>query len=246
MPSAPRPSSDVNPTLDATAGRVRLHLTHITGTVVDTNTGELTLDLFAIDGRNPLFFDFDDTGGSITTDADPTNYQVDTGTLDISDFAVDDSARAFGFMTPFGAAPPDFDARTIVHGDDIRALLGIGWGLGGTDAPFISMGRDGFIVDVANTDLGLRRFLQVGPRIVDIRTLASPIRVEPATEGRTLYATTRDREVEIFTDFEAYAQHVNNLLTGGSNMRALTARGSFDVDTTTLTANYVSIIFTVN
>ena len=39
---------------------------------------------------------------------------------------------------------------------------------------------------------------------------------------------------------------MNNLLTGGANMRALTARGSFDVDTTTLTANYVSIIFTVN
>ncbi len=239
-------SSDVNPTLDATASRVRLQLTHLTGTVVDTNTGELTLDLFAIDGRNPLFFDFDGTGGSISTDADPQNYQVATGVLDINDFEVDDSARAFGFMTAFDAAPPDFDASTIVHGDDIRALLGIGWGFGGTDAPFSSMGRDGFIVDVANTDLGLRRFLQVGPRIVDIKTLASPIRVEPAVEGRTLYAATRDREVRVFTDFEAYAEHVNNLLTGGSNMRALTARGSFDVDSTTLTANYVSIIFTVN
>ena len=157
------------------------------------------------------------------------NYQVATGALDIGDFAVDDSARAFGFMTPFGAAPPDFTARTIVHGDDIRALLGIAWGLGGTEAPFSSMGRDGFIVDTANTDIGLRRFLQVGPRIVDIRTLASPIRVEPATEGRTLYAATRDREVRVFTDFEAYAQHVNNVLHGGANMRALTARGSFDV-----------------
>ena len=165
-------SSDVNPTLNATAGRVRLQLTHLTGTVVDKNTGELSLDLFAIDGRNPLFFDFDNTGSSAVTDADPVNYQVATGALDIGGFAVDDSARAFGFMTPFGAAPPDFTARTIVHGDDIRALLGIAWGLGGTEAPFSSMGRDGFIVDIANTDIGLRRFLQVGPRIVDIRTLA--------------------------------------------------------------------------
>jgi hypothetical protein len=36
---------------------------------------------------------------------------------------------------------------------------------------------------------------------------------------------------------------VNALLNGGNNMRSFTARGAFDVDTTTLAANYVAIQF---
>jgi hypothetical protein len=101
------------------------------------------------------------------------------------------------------------------------------------------------VVDIENGDIGLRHFIQVGARIEDITTLDSPMTIEPATSGRTLYAITRDREVEVFTDFEEFATKVNSRLNGGSNMRALTARGSFDADTTTLTANYVSIILTL-
>jgi hypothetical protein len=47
----------------------------------------------------------------------------------------------------------------------------------------------------------------------------------------------------MYRDFAAFAQRVNNLLNGGSTMHALTARGSFDEPSTTLTANYVAIAF---
>ncbi len=72
--------------LDATAGRVRLHVTQVLGTVVDAVPGQITLDLFSIDGRSAEFFDFTGTGGSILTDADPENYEIDTDVLDVSDF----------------------------------------------------------------------------------------------------------------------------------------------------------------
>jgi hypothetical protein len=228
--------------LDATAGRVRLHATHLLGTVVSAVTGQINLDLFSIDGRNAEFFDFSGTGGSIITDADPENYEIDTDVLDVSDFDPDDPARVFGFVTPFGAAPPDFSGRTLVNFDELRALLGIGWGFDGTDAPFMTMGSNGFVIDTTNTDLGDRRFIKVGPRIVDITTLASPMTIEPA-DGRTAYAISRGRRVEIFRDFPAFAERVSRLLGGGSNMQALTARGSFDAPSTTLTANYVAIAF---
>jgi hypothetical protein len=175
------------------------------------------------------------------------NYQVATGVLDIGDFEVDDSARAFGFMTPFGAAPPDFDARTIVHGDDIRALLGIRLGPRRHGrAVHLPWAATGSSFDVREYGPGAAALPPGGPahRGHPHAPGAHPGRA--GDRGRTLYAATRDREVRVFTDFEEYAQHVNNLLTGGSNMRALTARGSFDKDSTTLTANYVSIIFTLN
>ncbi len=239
-------SSNTDPVLNARAGRVRLVQTQLAGTVVNSITGQLRLDLFSIDGRNAFFFDFTDTGGSASTDADPANYQVDTGDLDLADFHPGEPARVFGFVTPFGDAPPDFEGETLVNFDDIQALLGVGWGFGGTDAPFLSMGRDGFVLDAGNPELGARHFIKVGPRIEDLTALASPLTIEPATEGRTLYAVSRPpRRVEVFRGFEDFATRVNNLLNGGSTLRTLTARGSYDEASTTLTANYVAITFTV-
>jgi hypothetical protein len=238
-------SSDFNPTLDATAGRVRLHRTHLTGLVQSVVSGELRLDLFSIDGRDPQFFDFDGTGTSLITEADPENYQMDTGTLDLDDFEDDEGAAAFGFVTAFGSAPPDFEATTLVDFDALRALLGIGWGFFGTDAPFLSMGQNGFVIDVTNVDLGARQFLKIGPRIFDITSdLPVPITVEPAESGPQLYAIAQRLEVEVFSDFGDFAARVNSLLNNGSNMRSFTARGAFDVDTTTLAANYVAVSFT--
>jgi hypothetical protein len=237
-------SSDSNPILDATGGRVRLHLTHLTGTVNAATTGEVRLNLFSIDGRDPQFFDFDHTGSSLISEANPQDYQVDTGTLDISDFDTGEGIGVFGFVAPFESAPPDFTAKTLVDFSDLRALLGIGWGFGGTEAPFLSMGQNGFVIDPTNIDLGQRQFLEVGPRVFDITSdLPEPITIEPAETGPTLYAVARGLEVETFSDFGDFASRVNSLLNGGSNMRSFTARGSFDQDTTTLSANYVAISF---
>jgi hypothetical protein len=238
-------SSDFDPTLDATAGRVRLHRTELTGLVVSAVTGELVLDLFSIAGRNPEFFDFDRTGTSLITEADPRNYQVDTGTFDVRDFGDGDGAAAAGFVAPFGSAPPDFEATTIVDFEELRALLGIGWGFNGTDAPFLLMGRNGWVVDVTNVDLGQRRRLEIGPRVFDIRRdLPEPITIEPVAEGRAVYSVTRGLRVELYGNFEDFNARVNSLLNGGWRMRALTARGAYDVPTVTLEANYVAVAFT--
>jgi hypothetical protein len=235
-------SSDFNPTLDAS--RVRLHRTELTGLVVGAVTGELRLDLVSIAGRDPQFFDFDRTGTSLITEADPRNYQVDTGTLALGDFDTGDGAAAFGFVAPFGAAPPDFEATTIVDFEELRALLGIGWGFNGTEAPFMSMGQGGFVVDVTNVDLGERQRLVIGPRVFDITSdLPEPITIEPVVEGRAIYSVTRGLQVELYGDFGDFASRVNALLNGGWRMRALTARGEYDVPTTTLAANYVAVAF---
>ena len=237
-------ASDFNPTLDATGGRVRMHQTHLTGVVVNASSGELRLDLFSIDGRDPQFFDFDGTGTSSIAVANPQDYQIGTGNLDLGDFDNGDGAAAFGFVAPFGSAPPDFQSRTLIDFEELRALLGIGWGFAGTEAPFLSMGQNGFVVDVRNIDLGERQRLEIGPFVFDITSdLPEPISIEPPADGPQIYSVTRGLRVEHFSDFGDFATRVNSLLRGGSNMRALTARGAFDIDTTTLEANYVAVSF---
>lgn len=228
-----------SPTLDATAGRVRLHRTRVSGTVASALPGMLTMDLFAIDGRNPEAFDFSGTGVSADADADPGAYEIATGVLDVAGFAPGDPAAALGFVTPFGAAPPDFEARTLVRFDEIRAMLGVGWGLGGTAAPFLSMGPDGFVLDPANPELGERRYLKIGGRLIDITTLPSPLTVAP-TDGRPrVYAVALFRRVEVYRDFAVFAERVATLLGGGSTLRALHARGQYAADGVTLEANCV-------
>ncbi|HWN07265.1 MAG TPA: DUF4382 domain-containing protein [Steroidobacteraceae bacterium] len=239
-------SSDFDPTLAASGGRVRLHRTRMTGTVVNAILGELRLNLFSIEGRDPQFFDFDGTGSSSITEANPQDYQVGTGSFDLGDFDVNDGAEVFGYVGPFRTAPPDFTSQTLVHADELRALLGIGWGFDGTEQPFVTMGENGFVIDTGNIDLGERQRLEIGPFVFDITSnLPAPIRIEPAADGPHLYALSRGVIVENFSDFGEFATRVNSLLRGGSNLRALTARGAFDVDTTTLEANYVAVAFVV-
>ena len=237
-------SSDSEPVLDARGGRVRLLPTRLTGFVVSAVTGELRLDLVSLEGRDPQFFDYDRTGTSLITEADPEDYQVDTGTLDTRDFDDGDGAAAVGFVAPFGSAPPDFEASEIVDFEELRALLAVGWGFNGTDAPFVSMGSNGFVVDVTNVDLSERQRLEIGPSVFDITSdLPQPIRVEPVDTGPARYVVARELEVQVFSDFGEFAGRVNSLLNGGANLRALTARGVYDVPSVTLAADYVAVSF---
>jgi hypothetical protein len=227
-------------TLDATEGRVRLQLTHLSGTVVSADPGALTLDLFSIDGRRPAIFDFSGTGVSPENDANPARYEIATGALQLSSLLSDSPARVFGFVTPFGSAPPDFEGRTVIDVRDVRADLFLGWGVEGTNAPFLSIGEDGLVIDNANPDIGARHFIIIGPRLIDITALASPPTIAPA-DARTLYAIGEPRRVEVFGEFGRFAAALSEKLAGGQKALGMTAHGRFDAGSTTLTANYVSV-----
>jgi hypothetical protein len=227
-------------TLDATAGRVHLNLTHLSGSVVSANPGLVALDLFAIDGRRPAIFDFAGTGVSPASDADPLNYEVATGSLGILGLTPDSPVRVFGFAAPFGFAPPDFVGRTVVDFSGIRAVLGVGWGLDGTGAPFLAMGADGLVVDDANPDLGLRHHIKIGPRFLDITAFAAPLTVAPAA-GRRLFALGEPGSVEVFREWTPFVERLTEKLNGGAKAQAMVARGAFDAGSTTLTANYVAV-----
>jgi hypothetical protein len=198
------------------------------------------LDLFAIDGRRPEIFDFAGTGASALTDADPLDYEVLTGALDVLGLTPDSPARVYGFVTPFGFAPPDFIGRTVVDFSELRAELGVGWGDAGTSAPFLSMGVDGLVLDGANADLGLRHHIRIGWQIIDITGLASPVTVAPAV-GRTLFAIGDGVSVEVFHDWAPFVDRLTMRLSGGAKAQGMFARGRYDAGSFTLTANSVAI-----
>ena len=98
-------------TLDASAGRVRLDLTHVQGSLRGSATGDITLNVKSIDRQPVSLFSFTGTGSG--ADTDPTKYVVATGALNVSSFSVGELVLSIGFVNPFGKAPPDFNAVSV-------------------------------------------------------------------------------------------------------------------------------------
>ena len=231
-------------TFDAQQGRVRLELTHLLGTVMSASPGNLALDLASIDGRRLSIFDFTGTGSAPDADADPGNYEIVTGNLSLTGLLNGSPARVFGFVTPFGAAPPDFEGRNVVDFQDVRALLGVGWGLTGTATPFLSIDAQSIVIDNANASIGLRHFIAIGPTLIDIETLPTAPTLVPG--GRGLYAIGQPRRVEVFSDFAEFSARLSSKLASGSKALGLSAGGSFDAATSSLTANHINVILSAS
>ncbi|HTQ35434.1 MAG TPA: hypothetical protein VMH77_00205, partial [Steroidobacteraceae bacterium] len=215
-----------NSSLDATAGRVRLNYTHLFGTVGASAAGSLTLALQDIDGRDPARFNFAGTGAASASDADPAHYVVSTGSLDISAAANGAYARLFGFVTPFGTAPPDFTADTIVDFTSTRASLGLTWGAVGAIAPFSASSTTALTLNLT----GLHGLITLGARPIDVSTLAIGLTLVPATGGTLVFAIAHraSHAVSNYSTFADFATQLSTELNGTTAMYSLTAEGTFD------------------
>ncbi len=239
-------ASNGDVTLDATAGRVRMHLTHLLGTEKSTLPGSLTLDLSSIDGHPASVFNFAGTGLQPAQDALASSYEIDTGTLSLSNLTVGSAARVFGFVEPFGAAPPDFEGRTLVDFRDVPAVLSVGWGIAGTSAPFLSIdASSGLVIDNHNPQIDLRHFIFVGPQVIDVKTLPGSPRIAPDTAGTGMFAIGEPLHVEIYSTFADFISKLNSKLLA-QKVISISATGSYDEASNVLTAPRVLVEMTAN
>jgi hypothetical protein len=231
--------SSGNVTLDATSGRVRMEVTHAAGFVKSAITGTLTLDVQSIDRRRISDFDFSGTGASPAQDADPANYEVATGSLTLAGLDPGAPAEVLGFVTPFGMAPPDFTGTTVADFRAARAELEIGWGSGGTAAPFTSVGAGGIVIDATNTAIGEAHFIRIGPTFTDIVSLSTPATIVTDTSKPGVFAIREAHSVQLYSDFSSFTDALATKLSGGEKLVELSATGSFDAATGDFTSQRV-------
>ncbi len=229
-------------TLDATAGRVRMRPTPVYGFVKQASTGSLTLQLDSIAGRKVAAFDFTGTGQSTAQDADPANYEVATGTLDLSMFTNGEPIKLIGFPTPFGMAPPDFTARTMVDFPRLPALMTLGWGASGTTAPFSTQEATGLVLDLANANIGRLHVISIGPRVLDLTKLPASPRIVPPSSGMTAYLEVMKDNSNSFQDFGDFVADLGTKLNGTTAMLTFTATGSYDGDSNVFTARSIVVV----
>ncbi|MEZ5498499.1 MAG: hypothetical protein R3E77_03595 [Steroidobacteraceae bacterium] len=216
------------PVLDATAGRVRLHLTPLAGRVVAADAGEVRVELAALGRLRPAVMDFTGTGATLPEDADPADYQVATDLAAAATLEVGSAVRAFGFVTPFGSAAPDYRARTLVSLPQIPALLAISWQDAGSATPFLSVDVSGIVLDTMSSELGTRHHIVVGDRLLDLATQAAPLRIVARENSRGLYAIEVNRRIEIFSDFADYTAALTRALNDGHKLKAMIGSGEYD------------------
>ncbi len=102
--------------MTAANGYARMRVSSVRGQVgvLPTQTNDLEVNASSINGRSIGIYDFSGTGVA-GEDADPSSYEIDTGTLSLDNILLDDVVTVRGFPTPFGTAPADFTAESIIE-----------------------------------------------------------------------------------------------------------------------------------
>ncbi len=228
--------------MDATEGAARMLFTTLRGTTVAVDeqdaTAQLTMDLQSINHRRIEIFDFSGTGIDATNDADPESYQIATGTLDLSALQIDGPVKVRGFVEPFGQAPADFAAQTIVTVDDLRTLMKVDW-RPPTGEAFSTLSAEQIVLNLDGA--GHFHHLVRGWILTDLTDLAQAPSVVPEGDGGGMFVIRLHGSVQVFLEFDAFVEALTQWIDDGQLVNKFEAVGVFDDAAAALTVGVVEI-----
>ncbi|NOY44039.1 MAG: DUF4382 domain-containing protein [Deltaproteobacteria bacterium] len=229
--------SDDGGTATFQAERIRMLVTRIAGTVNDVQEGEVLLALEHIEGRRPGTFDFTGTGSTAEDDADPSDYRVNAGGLSLDGVVAEAPVRVFGFVTPFGQAPPDFEAVTVADYSEAVARLRVRWTDG--SATELSVAEAGLTLDL--TGAGALHHVFRGGVATELTAEPAPT-LAPANPDRGPFVIHRRGErTEVYGRYAEFADALGAELAGGGHVAFLSGLGTFDPETQTFTARRIFV-----
>jgi len=222
--------------LDASAGRVRLDLTSASGLVTAQGSGSLTLNLTTLGGRAISAFDFFGSG------ADPTQYGVATGSLDLTNSTVGAPVIAAGFSNAFATVKPNFTATALLDPTSIQAELVLDWS-GGTAAPFSSFDGSAIVLDPAAGNFGLRHQIQIGSQAINLAGLSSNLSITPATNSSAVFSIghASSSTVENFDTYAAFISQLQSELNGTTAATGMTALGQYTASSVAFSATNITL-----
>jgi len=226
-------------TMDATAGRLRIVPTRAWGTVTAGGVGSASLDLASLDRWPATAFNFAGTGTNSAQDANPAAYLITGGTTDYAALT-GQPAAADGIAAPFGAAPPDFLASAVTPGTTLDSSLEVEFVLAGTTQPFSSVSSTTVVPNLASASLGTVHVLRKGPFLTDLTSLPSSPSIIAGTAGRDVFAIgSAAAGINVFS---AFADFITALDANKAAVARVTARGTYDAATNTLSASAIHVV----
>lgn len=224
-----------NVALNASAGLVRLENTTAAGAVTTPGTGSLYANLYNLDGRNAGTFDF--------VLANPGQYLVDTGALDLTNAVQNASVILTGLTADFGSTSPDFTASALLDPTTINAELVLDFGAAGSAVPFAAISSSELDMLISVAGAGSRHQVAVGGQVLDVTQMTAGLIVVPSSTSTLVYAIahTSSSMVENFNSFANFITALQGELTGSTLATTITAEGIYATAGNTLTATSVTV-----
>ena len=194
-------------TSSTNTGSVRLQSTELWGPLVSSAPGSVVMNVQTINNWPVSDYDFSGNGAIAQN---PAAFSVDTGAIPLpAGTAAGDPLWVNGFVTPFGKAPPDFNAVAVNNELSVQlAAAQVGGGAPpvpgvqtcgvasevcdpaslqvvwtsppGTLTPFEALSAAGFSINLSDAEL-VSAVIRIGPESIDLNSLpASPL-VVPTT-----------------------------------------------------------------
>jgi hypothetical protein len=239
-------------------GSVRLQSTELYGSLTSVASGSLQLNLQAIELWPASVYDFAGNGVSAAQDPVAANFAVNTGALTLPAAVPGDPLWIDGYVAPFGTAPPDFTAFSVLAEPSVQATLAVIWTGTGTTAPFTTLTSTGLTIDLTNAAFGSGQ-LRVGAETVDITTLSASPNIVPGvaapdpTSGLPLYnprfsvgpgaqSEASSTPIASFNTFAAFATQLDTTFAVPTPATQLVARGTYDRASNTFTASSIDVV----
>ena len=224
--------------LDATEGYAHIQLTTISGLTVYTGLPWFVVDLNSIGRRRISIFDFSGTGISPENDADPANYEIDVGSLDVSSIPLGNPVKVRGFMNSFGQAPEDFQAWTVVDVSNVRACLAVNW-VPPSATAFESLSSEYLTLNLEG--VGIFHHLDRAGVIIDLTELLDSPSIQPPEAGEGVFLISQAGTHQVHFTFESFVTDLEERLADSGTVKGLFASGLFNDATATLTVRHIAI-----
>ncbi|HEY2675552.1 MAG TPA: DUF4382 domain-containing protein [Steroidobacteraceae bacterium] len=241
--------SSGNKTLDATAGSARLMITPLWGQYTSQAAGVVTLMLQSLDGNPAPVFNFAGTGTSSAQDATAAAYTVNVpSSLQLPTTNAGSPVRFLGFVEPFGMAPPDFAATTLVSYANTAAQLQVLWAPPGLTAPFVApLSATNVVISQANLQSAWFQSVRVGPQRFKPDAVSAGLTLVPnttATMTQFAIGHAKSRKIDGYDNFGDLITALNTDLNGMTALLGVFARGPYDSTSGILSVN--SVIFVLS
>jgi hypothetical protein len=240
----PGTDSSGNPTLDATGGTALLLPTSGVGLVTATATGSVTVGLQNLGGVDASALNFAGTGATSQQDATASSYQISVpSSISTSSAGAGAPVGFTGFVTPFGSAPPDFAATTLIGYGEGHTVFDAWWAPPGVTTPFSTLTGSELLLSQTTLQASAQKVIRIGGVTVDPSTLSGGLELLPdmtGTEQSFAIAHAKSHSVDNFSSFNDLATALATDLNGSTAVVQVMAEGSYA--TGALTADHVIVV----
>lgn len=235
--------SDSNaPVMDASAGHVHMEINQVEGSV--TEKSPFVMDLEKINGRSPALFDFSGTGDSVLDDVDTTDFEVDIGSLNVSNIHQDSYVKVRGYFNQWGAAPADFTAQTIVNpnqyfGDRLLAY----WNPSQNTDAILSVKADGVELNTDTSTHGML-FVELSDNGM-VKTAPDSVKLVADNDGEGSFAVRsfRDHELDVISSFSDFTAQIGERSDEGQKLVGIEANGHYNAENDTFEVSHAVAVF---